>query len=101
MIGFAKSRATLNKLLPVFNRVARRSHKVRMMGAAALALAYVACGRFEAYVEAGIRLWDIAAGGLILECAGGEFIAEPTGGQHHFRMVASNGKLQPRLKLPH
>ena len=40
-----------------------------MMGSAALAMVYVASGRFDAYVEAGIRLWDIAAGGLIFECA--------------------------------
>jgi myo-inositol-1(or 4)-monophosphatase len=99
-VGFAKSRSTLELMLPFFNQVARRVQKVRMMGAAALALTYVASGRFDAYVEAGIRLWDIAAGGLILECAGGEFIAEPTGGEHCFRMLASNGKLRPRLEMP-
>ena len=40
------------------------------LGSAALALTYVACGRFDAYIERGIRLWDIAAGGFIVERAG-------------------------------
>src|SRR2546430_4276851 len=38
---------------------------------------YVAMGRFDAYVEQGIRLWDVAAGGFILERAGGEFWRQP------------------------
>ncbi len=100
MIGFAKSKATMELMLPVFNRLAWQTHKVRITGAAALALTYVASGRFDAYVEAGIHLWDIAAGGLILECAGGQFIAEPTDSEHCFRMLASNGKLRPRLEMP-
>jgi myo-inositol-1(or 4)-monophosphatase len=33
----------------------------------------VATGRFDAYIERGISLWDIAAGGLIVECAGASF----------------------------
>ena len=36
--------------------------KIRMIGSAALSLAYVACGRFDAYLENGIKLWDVAAG---------------------------------------
>lgn len=79
-IGFAKSRATLELMLPFFDHIARRVHKVRVMGTAALALAYVACDRYDAYVEANIRLWDVAAGGLILECAGGEFWHRPVAG---------------------
>ena len=76
-IGFSKTEESLNENLPVFNALVRRVRKIRMMGAAALALAYVASGRFDAYIESGISLWDIAAGGLILECAGGEFWHRP------------------------
>jgi myo-inositol-1(or 4)-monophosphatase len=101
VIGFAKSRATLDLMLPFFNRVARRVQKVRMMGAAALALAYVASGRFDAYVEAGVRLWDIAAGGLILERAGGEFWHRPVAGEHTHRLIATNGLLRRQLRVGH
>ena len=72
-IGFTKTRESLEATLPYFNNLVHRVRKIRMMGSAALGLTYVASGRFDAYIERGIRLWDIAAGGLIIECAGGEF----------------------------
>jgi myo-inositol-1(or 4)-monophosphatase len=97
-IGFAKSRATLRVGLPLFHKLIRRVRKVRMMGAAALGIAYVASGRFDAYLEFGLRLWDIAAGGLILECAGGDFFHEPVNGPHTYRLVANNGHLRRRLE---
>jgi myo-inositol-1(or 4)-monophosphatase len=71
--------------------------KIRIMGAAALAMVYVAAGRFDAYVESGIRLWDIAAGGLILECAGGDFWNEPIDANHTYKILANNGKLRKKL----
>lgn len=49
----------------------RRAQGVRRMGAAALDLAYVACGRFDGYWEWGTGPWDIAAGVLLVEEAGG------------------------------
>jgi myo-inositol-1(or 4)-monophosphatase len=98
-IGFAKSRISLERTLPYFNKLVWRIRKVRLMGSAALAMTYVATGRFDAYVEAGIRLWDIAAGGLIVECAGGEFWREPIAGQHAYRMITSNGHLRKKLEL--
>jgi myo-inositol-1(or 4)-monophosphatase len=60
----------------------------------------VASGRFDVYVERGIRLWDIAAGGLILECAGGQFLRKATSEAHTYRMLATNGKLDGQLTLP-
>jgi myo-inositol-1(or 4)-monophosphatase len=69
-----------------------------MMGAAALAMTYVASGRFDAYIERGIRLWDIAAGGLIVECAGGEFWRAPIKGEYAYRMITSNGLLRKKLE---
>ncbi len=97
-IGFAKETETLEKMLPLLNQLMHRVRKIRMMGAAALAMTYVAGGRFDAYAEYGIRLWDIAAGGLILECAGGEFWHEPVSGEHTFRVIASNGNLRRQLQ---
>ena len=99
-IGFAKSRENLEATLPYFLRLVHRVRKIRIMGSAALALTYVASGRFDAYVERGIRLWDIAAGGLIVECAGGEFYSEAINGSYAYRMIATNGLLRRQLKSP-
>ena len=95
-LGFAKEPSTLEKMLPVFNGLIRRVRKIRIMGAAALSLVYVASGRMDAYVEYGLRLWDIAAGGLIVECAGGRFWSRPLGPDYSYEILASNGRL-PRL----
>ena len=97
-VGFAKYRTTLNQMLPVLNRLVHRVRKIRIMGSAALAMTYVASGRMDAYLEAGIRLWDIAAGGLILESAGGDFWHEPMPGKHKFRIMANNGLLRGKLR---
>ena len=48
--------------------------KVRMIGSAAMASAYVASGKAEAYKENGIFLWDIAAGAAIVKAAGGKIL---------------------------
>jgi myo-inositol-1(or 4)-monophosphatase len=97
-IGFSKTEKSLNENLPVFNVLVRRVRKVRMMGAAALSLAYVASGRFDAYIESGVSLWDIAAAGFILECAGGEFWHRRLPAASQYRMLASNGLLRGKLE---
>ncbi len=51
----------------------------RRWGAAALDLAYVACGRFDAYWERGLNSWDVAAGILLIREAGG-FVSDADGG---------------------
>ena len=59
--GFAKT----------FTRVARNTSGIRRAGAASLDLAYVACGRLDAFWESGLKPWDIAAGSLlVLEARG-------------------------------
>lgn len=92
-LGFAKQESTLNRMLPTFNHLIHRVRKIRIMGSAALSLVYVASGRLDAYVEYGLRLWDIAAGGLIVECAGGRFRSKELPGDYTHEMVADNGKL--------
>jgi myo-inositol-1(or 4)-monophosphatase len=52
---------------------------MRRLGAAALDLAYVACGRVDAYWERGLNTWDIAAGILMIREAGG-FVSDADGG---------------------
>lgn len=54
---------------------------VRVYGAAALNLALVAAGRLDGYVEAGVKAWDIAAGAIILQEAGGQ-ITDMEGGRN-------------------
>jgi myo-inositol-1(or 4)-monophosphatase len=97
-MGFSKSKENLEKSLPHLNRLARRAKKIRLMGSAALELAYVACGRLDVYVERTINLWDIAAGGLMVECSGGEMFLKnlPDG---RLRMCADNGLLRKKLQL--
>lgn len=48
------------------------SHGVRRLGSAATDLAYVACGRFEAFYEYSLSPWDVAAGAFIVQQAGGK-----------------------------
>ncbi len=98
--GFSKSKANLEKSMPYFAWLCRRARKVRIMGSAGLGLTYVACGRFDAYAERKVRLWDIAAGALIVECAGGKFWSEQVGGFEAYRMVASNGLIDDQLPRP-
>ena len=100
-IGFSKSRFAMEQTLPYFNWLSKRVRKVRMFGAAALSLTYVATGRFDAYIERGINLWDVAAGGLIIECAGGSFRLEPIPRKlNRYRMVASNAAMARQLPMP-
>lgn len=96
-MGFGKHEAALQKLLPDFQKMAYRARKIRIMGAAALDLVYVATGRMDAYLETGVRLWDIAAGGFILEQAGGEFWHRPIPGKDGFQIMANNGHLWKAL----
>jgi myo-inositol-1(or 4)-monophosphatase len=97
-MGFSKSRENMEKSLPHLNRLARQAKKIRIMGSAALELAYVASGRLDAYIERTINIWDIAAGGLMVECSGGEMYLKnlPDG---RLRMCADNGRLRKKLKI--
>jgi myo-inositol-1(or 4)-monophosphatase len=92
-IGFFKSTESINRSLEDFKHLVGRVRKVRIMGAAALDVVYVACGRLDAYIEYGIKLWDIAAGQLILENAGGRAELKPRGDGHSFDVRMWNGKL--------
>jgi myo-inositol-1(or 4)-monophosphatase len=97
-IGFGKEARVLNQMLPMVGQLVHRVRKIRIMGSAALALAYVASGRFDAYVEPRLRLWDIAAGGLIVECAGGDYRPQPIAGEHAYYVTATNGRLTRTLE---
>ncbi|NOZ28867.1 MAG: inositol monophosphatase [Chloroflexi bacterium] len=73
---------------------------IRSMGAAALGLCYVAAGWYDAYMNPELRIWDIAAGFLLVEEAGGatEAWEEPALGPVVRACLASNGRLQGALR---
>jgi myo-inositol-1(or 4)-monophosphatase len=72
---------------------------VRRDGAAALDLAYVAAGRFDGFWEEGLKPWDVAAGALIIEEAGGRVSNYANGPMDIFRppILASNGLIHEAM----
>ncbi len=78
-----------------FKRIAPHCHGVRRPGAAALDLAYVACGRLDAFWELKLSIWDIAAGILLVEEAGGKATNLQNGpiphAQRRIDLIGSNG----------
>ena len=93
-IGFSKTPAAIDLGLKNLSVMVTKARKCRMMGSAALDLAYVACGRFDAYIEKSVNLWDVAAGWLLVECAGGRVIVQPSPlDQKKIAIVAWNGKI--------
>lgn len=93
VIGFSRSRAGIEQGLRLAQYLVPRVRKVRLTGSAALDLAYVAAGRIDAYLEQEIRLWDIAAGLLLLSQAGGSVHQFANPGSDSFRVTATNGRL--------
>jgi myo-inositol-1(or 4)-monophosphatase len=72
---------------------------LRRMGSAAIDLVYTACGRFDGFYEIGLNAWDVAAGALILEEAGGR-VTDFSGGRDCFfgrNIVAGNAEVQQQL----
>jgi myo-inositol-1(or 4)-monophosphatase len=97
-IGLAKTGETIDKNFPLLQQMIHRVRKCRVLGSAALDMAYVACGRFDAYIETGISLWDIAAGWLLVENAGGTVDLRPRENmQDKYSIVASNGLIDLKL----
>ncbi len=93
-VGVAKSIDSINRGLPLFDRMARSAKKCRMMGSATLDMAYVATGRLDAYIESAISLWDVAAGILLVERAGGAVTLTPHESvPEKFGIVATSGIL--------
>ncbi|MCD6039174.1 MAG: suhB 1 [Gammaproteobacteria bacterium] len=83
---------TLATLLPLCG-------DVRRAGAATLDLAYVACGRLDGFWEAGLKIWDIAAGILLIKEAGG-LVCDMNGGDDYLKsgdVVAGNSKIAKLL----
>lgn len=81
--------------LNFFNSLFGRCLEIRRAGAASLDLSYVAAGRLDGFWEMGLKPWDIAAGALLVQEAGG--LSSDFGGTHEFmrsgHIVAGNPKL--------
>lgn len=85
--------------LAVFGAFLARAQAVRRLGSAALDLSYVAAGRFDGFWEQSLNPWDVAAGALLVEEAGGQ-VTDFSGGPFSVfgrQIVASNGALHQRV----
>lgn len=86
-------------ILAYLREVLRATQGLRRLGSAALDLCFVACGRLDAYFEESLKGWDVAAGMLILEEAGGRlsrYDGRPTG-IHDEELLVSNGHLHDAM----
>lgn len=86
-------------MVNIFGRLKLINNKVRQIGAASLELCYVACGRTDAFMMPGLNPWDVAAGALIVEEAGGR-VSDFGGEPFHMNsrsLLASNGGLHDHL----
>ncbi|WEK18013.1 MAG: inositol monophosphatase family protein [Candidatus Pedobacter colombiensis] len=85
--------------MQLFSEMMRRCHGLRRIGSAAVDLAYVACGRFDAYFEYNLNSWDVAAGAYLVQQAGGQ-IMNFSGGDEFIKkreILATNGLLDEEL----
>ncbi|MEJ0000383.1 MAG: inositol monophosphatase family protein [Verrucomicrobiota bacterium] len=96
-VGFAKTQESIDHCLKLYQIYGNSARKLRAMGSAALDLAYVAAGRLDAYIEQGVNLWDVAAGAVLVEEAGGVMeIEENKNGS--LRICAHSGRIEYPMK---
>lgn len=95
--GFAYRHTNKDSALPgkIFQSIIPICGDIRRAGAATLDLAYVACGRLDGFWELGLKIWDIAAGILLIKEAGG-IVCDPYGGEDYLKtgnVVAANSMI--------
>jgi len=89
----------LAEYLKLFKFLMEHTHGLRRLGSAAVDLAYTACGRFDGFYEYGLSPWDVAAGAIIVEEAGGK-ISDFSGNDNFINgreVVASNAGVYKEL----
>jgi myo-inositol-1(or 4)-monophosphatase len=91
----------MDDYLMIMKYFMQNTHGLRRLGSAAVDLAYVACGRFEGFFEYSLKPWDIAAGALLVQEAGGKVTDFSNGDDYLFRgdILAANGVHQDMQKL--
>jgi myo-inositol-1(or 4)-monophosphatase len=99
--GFTYRKTTwLHEEMNAFERLSRVARAVRRPGSAALDLAYTARGVFDGFWERRLSPWDVAAGALLVQEAGGK-VTDFQGKPFNIldsEVLASNGLLHPRLR---
>lgn len=91
--GFPSGNRLLKRDILRFEKYLKTYKKLRLFGSAALSMAYVACGRVDAYYEKDIMFWDVAAGVAIINAAGGKVRMKKTEGQYAREVFAHNGHM--------
>jgi myo-inositol-1(or 4)-monophosphatase len=98
--GFPSRKRHHNVNIHFYYQLAMASHGVRRTGSAAIDLAYVACGRLDFFWEFGLKPWDMAAGTLLVEEAGGR-TSDMRGVPHNItasdHLLADNGALHEQV----
>lgn len=90
---------SLEACLRATNLLSPQVRTMRMLGSAATMLSWVACGRLTAYFEADLNVWDLAAGALLINEAGGK-VTDVWGKEFELstrNLVASNGCIHDSL----
>lgn len=98
LTGLSKNINTNLYCMDVLKAVSLKAQKTRIMGAAAVDICHVACGRADGYFESGIYLWDIAAAGFIAECAGARTEIVEKISDVRYRYLCTNGLIHDELK---
>ena len=91
-VGCGKAETSVIPAVDAIRELAFTARKVRILGAAALDIAYIASGRLDGYFECGLRTWDIAAATLLLREAGGRACITPAG-EHAWDVRIDNGQI--------
>jgi myo-inositol-1(or 4)-monophosphatase len=89
----------LDEYIILFKQLMETTHGLRRLGSAAVDLAYTACGRFEGFYEYGLSPWDVAAGVLIVQEAGGK-VSDFSGSDDYIfggELVATNPSIHDEL----
>ena len=98
--GFPSRKRHHNINIHFYYQLAMASHGVRRTGSAAIDLAYVACGRLDFFWEFGLKPWDMAAGALLVQEAGGR-VSDMDGASHSVtasdHILADNGALHDEV----
>jgi len=83
----------------LFADMMRKCHGLRRIGSAAVDLAYVACGRFDAFFEYNLNSWDVAAGAYIVQQAGGQILNFEGGAEfiEKREILATNAKVTEEI----
>lgn len=98
--GFPYEQGThFDQWLSLFGNFLTKAQNVRRLGSAAIDMAYVAAGRFEAFYEYNLSPWDVAAGCIIVQEAGGK-LSDFDGGSNYLfgkQIVCSNGMIHEQV----